>query len=247
FSEKIFAKVRHRIGLSMIADICSMHILLIGATNLELDAFDQLLSNKSKHKNQVSMAVTGVGLLSTTYSLMRIINKGRPDLILQAGIAGCFHKDQEGSVVVIREEIIADQGVLENNQFRDIFDLGLAQKNEMPFSNGRLPNPYQKLLKYTGLAAVTGISINEISTDTERIGLYQQSFNPFVESMEGAALHYVCIEERIPFLQMRAISNFIGERNKEKWQMKTAFKALHHELEMLIDKLILEDENFFGV
>ena len=38
----------------------------------------------------------------------------------------------------------------------------------------------------------------------------------------GAALHYVCREMNIPFLQIRAASNYIGERDKEKWQMKEA-------------------------
>lgn len=231
----------------MIADICIMQVLVISATPYELEGLGSILLQKTNLNNQVSMAVTGVGLLSTSYSLMKIISKGKPGLILQAGIGGCFQKNQEGSVVVVREEIIADLGVLESNGYKDIFELGLTERNEMPFTNGRLPNPYQRLIKFTGLPAVTGISINEISTDQDRISLYQQRLDPFVESMEGAALHYVCIEERIPFLQLRAISNFIGERDKSKWKMKTAFSALHKEIITIIDKLILEDENFFGL
>ena len=34
--------------------------------------------------------------------------------------------------------------------------------------------------------------------------------------MEGAALHYACIMEHIPFIQLRAVSNFVGERDKNK-------------------------------
>jgi futalosine hydrolase len=31
--------------------------------------------------------------------------------------------------------------------------------------------------------------------------------------MEGAALHFVCLQEDISFIQLRAISNFVGERD----------------------------------
>ncbi len=51
------------------------------------------------------------------------------------------------------------------------------------------------------------------------IQFYRDTFNPVTESMEGAALHYVCLMEKIPFLQIRSISNYIGERNKKKWDM----------------------------
>ncbi|PWT75695.1 MAG: futalosine hydrolase [Bacteroidetes bacterium] len=230
----------------MFADICNMHILLVGATHSELDAIESAISPKENLKKHLSMAVTGVGLVSTTYSLLKIVSREKPDLILQAGIAGCFKMNQEGSVVVVRDEVVADMGVLESDEFRDVFDLGLADKHDMPYTNGHLPNPYQKLIKYSALPAVNGISINEITTEPDRIRSYQQRFDPFVESMEGAALHYVCIEERIPFLQLRAISNFVGERDKSKWQMKAALGALQTEIIGLIEKLLLEDENFFG-
>jgi futalosine hydrolase len=35
--------------------------------------------------------------------------------------------------------------------------------------------------------------------------------------MEGAALHYTCLMEKIPFMQLRSISNYIAERDKSKW------------------------------
>lgn len=55
--------------------------------------------------------------------------------------------------------------------------------------------------------------------------------------MEGASLHYVCREANIPFIQMRAISNYIGERNKAKWKMKEALEALNDTLLKYLDKL----------
>ncbi|MBK8310223.1 MAG: hypothetical protein IPL04_04300 [Chitinophagaceae bacterium] len=57
-----------------------------------------------------------------------------------------------------------------------------------------------------------------------------------VESMEGAALHYVCLMEKIPFIQLRAISNYITERNKKKWNMKESITNLNKEIIKLLNK-----------
>ena len=52
--------------------------------------------------------------------------------------------------------------------------------------------------------------------------------------MEGAALHYVCLMEKIPFIQLRSISNYIGERNKKKWNMQESINNLNEHLIRLI-------------
>ena len=107
------------------------------------------------------------------------------------------------------------------------FDLKLVDDNQPPFTNRFLINPYQKLLFLSGLEQVRAITVNEISTDSKRIEWYQQNLSPAVESMEGAALHYVCLQENIPFLQIRSISNAIGERDKTKWNLPEAISKLN--------------------
>jgi futalosine hydrolase len=62
------------------------------------------------------------------------------------------------------------------------------------------------------------------------IKFYRNVFDPAIESMEGAALHYVCLMENIPFLQIRSISNYIGERNKKKWDMMDSIVNLNKAL-----------------
>ena len=84
---------------------------------------------------------------------------------------------------------------------------------------------------------MTGISVNEITTAKHKIKFYQKHFAPVAESMEGAALHYVCLMEKIPFLQIRSISNYAAERNKKKWNMKKAIINLNNELLSLLYKL----------
>jgi futalosine hydrolase len=156
---------------------------------------------------------------------------------MQAGIAGCFDKNIAlGSVVVVKQEAIGDQGVIESGKMNTLFDLGLVEKNQLPFSNGWLINK-SEYLKKVKLKKVKGITINEITTSKQKIGFYQDNFEPVVESMEGAALHYVSLLEKIPFLQVRSISNYIGERNKKKWNIKESINNLNKELIRLLESL----------
>lgn len=79
--------------------------------------------------------------------------------------------------------------------------------------------------------------MNEISTKKDRIAYYQERYKAGIESMEGAALHYVCLQENIGFLQLRAASNYIGDRNKKNWRLATAIGHLNAKLIQLLENL----------
>ena len=225
--------------MSMIPDICTMYILLAAATPFEIKpALDFLTKSPSRPLHlEVQQLITGIGSLSAAWSLMHHIGHRRPELVIQAGIAGCFTGKKPGEVVVVKEEILADLGVWEGGRFKDIFDLNLAAKDGFPFSNRLLINPYDHLLNFSGLDSVRSITINEITTDQNRIAWYQQNINPVVESMEGGALHYVCLQENIPFLQVRSISNYIGERDKTKWNIPAALHNLNEQVIAILKSL----------
>ena len=214
-----------------------MHILLIAATPFEIQPTIDALEAAPQKEAPVAILIGGVGGLSTTWSLMRQIGRDRPDLIIQAGIAGSLIDRKPGTVFVIDEEELADLGVWEAGEFRTLFDLRLAGANESPFSNGRLINPYPALLELTGLEHARGMTVNEITTDVRRIARYQQNTKVVVESMEGGPLHYVCLRENIPFLQIRSVSNVIGTRDKAKWDIPLAITRLNEELGALIRRL----------
>jgi futalosine hydrolase len=209
-----------------------MNCLLVAATTKEIAPFLDRYRACAEN-SQVDVLITGVGLTAVTYSLAKQIGLKKPDLIIQAGIAGCFDPNISlGSVVVVRQDTIADLGVTEDNQLNTIFDLGLVDANRFPFSKGWLVNPNSKLIKQSGLKAVNAVSVNQITTSKQMIESYISKFDPVVESMEGAALHYVCLQEKIPFLQLRSISNYIGERDKKKWNIKEAILNLNLNLNL---------------
>jgi futalosine hydrolase len=220
-----------------------MDILLAAATSFEIQPTTDFLRAGPLNRLSVSTLITGVGSTATTWSLMRQIDRHPPDLVIQAGIAGCFTGRPRGEVLVVEEEVLADLGVWEDHRFKTLFDLKLADGDTPPFSAGRLINPYRKLLHLTALELVRSATVNEITTDPDRIRWHQQNTAAVVEGMEGGALHYVCLQEKIAFLQLRAVSNEIGVRDKTKWDIRSAITRLNEELIRLLQQLAQQDNS----
>jgi futalosine hydrolase len=181
---------------------------------------------------------SGIGMLAASHALTKLALEDKPDLIIQAGIAGCYDTTMAlGTVVAIKDETIGDLGVEEEGKWKDLFDMKLEKSSYHPFDKRKLPNQWLAKYNLLALPECAGLTINEISTNQERINLLVKKYNPIIESMEGAALHYTARELNIPFLQIRSISNYVGERNKANWQMKTAIDNLNNTLIQYIEKL----------
>ncbi|WP_205513699.1 futalosine hydrolase [Longitalea arenae] len=209
-----------------------MEILLIAATNLEIQPTINYLADQNLliGNNKFELLITGIGSMSTAYWLTKTIGKKRPDLLIQAGVGGSFSdKYPPGSLVLVQEEVTGDLGVEENDEFKDVFDMGLPQISD-PYTGKSLVNEHLELLQRFNLPLVKAVTISEISTRPVRIQQLQQKYQPVVESMEGAAFHYIALMEKIPYLQLRAVSNFVGERDKSKWKMKEAIQLLNEKL-----------------
>ncbi|HZH01812.1 MAG TPA: futalosine hydrolase [Flavisolibacter sp.] len=212
-------------------------ILLCAATSFEIQPTLQFIKAQQLDK-QVKVLFTGIGLLASTYELTRAVYQSRPDILIQAGIAGALDESLAlATTVSVASECIGDLGVVENQIFTDLFRLGLAEKNQDPYLETKLVNRHS-LLSQCGIPTVHAVSVNEITTDPERILYYRQELGAQIESMEGAALHYVGLIEQIPFLQIRSISNYIGERNKQAWKLQEAITALNKELQQVIVKIL---------
>lgn len=201
-----------------------MKVLITAATNLELAEIEK---KQISNSNLVThYEVTGVGMIATTFHLMDKVHQQHFDLMIQIGIAGTFdHQLSLGEAVVVTSESTAEMGVIENNEYKDIFSLRLANPNEHPYKNGSLTNLHQDLLLACNLPFVNAVTVNQISTQDAIINRYKNTYNASIESMEGAAFHYVGLMKKVPFIQIRGISNYVGERNKKNWNINEAIQS----------------------
>ncbi len=221
------------------SDICSMYIVIAAATSLEVQPFvDKLAKGEIPLKNhKVEVLITGVGILASTFAITSSCHK-KPDFIIQAGIAGTFNPTYPpGTITLVKEEASGDCGVTEKGVFKDIFDLQFADPDKSPFTNKKLVNPNIDKWQHLGIPFATGLTVNQISTDQGRIQQLKEKYNCDIESMEGASLHYACLNSGTDFLQIRAISNNIGIRDKKEWKIKEAVAILNDTLFQIIQTL----------
>jgi futalosine hydrolase len=207
-----------------------MQILLVAATAAEITPFTET-------NDRIDVLVTGVGTPSAIYHLQKRIQQVDYDCIIQAGIAGSFSDDiLPGKVVLVKQDCFADIGFEEKETFTPLFNTELADKHEYPFTDGWLMNTGPSL-QYANLPSVKAITVNKVSDSELQKQQYVNAFDAGIETMEGAALHYVCLQEHIPFVQIRSISNQVGQRDKTKWKMHEAVENLNKELTKLINQL----------
>jgi futalosine hydrolase len=220
-------------------EFCQMHILLVSATEFEIQPFFSLLENEKYqlNGNTIDVLITGVGQVMAAYSLTTNLLSKTPHLVIQAGIAGCFGDSLIlGETVLVKQDTFGDVGMEEKENFTTLFDAGFAGKNDFPFIDGWLINTHT-VLNQSLLKNVKAVTVNKVSDSLVQKNQLLNNFEPEIESMEGAAFHYVCLQRKIPFIQIRSVSSAVGERDKSKWQIKDAIINLNRELEKLVKQL----------
>lgn len=215
-----------------------MRIVICAATAAEIEPLmahsHNLLPEKPENLN-LFYVIHGVGLLSAAVSLTGICLQMKPDLIVQAGIAGSFDQQYPiGSAVLVKDEQLGDMGVYEANGWKDLFDSGLKKESSDAYTHRKLVNRRINDFALLKLPAVSAVTVNQISTGINHIDMLRRKYQVQIESMEGAALHYTCLKHHIPFLQVRSISNTVGERNKQYWNIPLAIEQLNTTLLTLL-------------
>ncbi len=211
-------------------EICSMSVLVVSATALEIEPFLAI------HPD-ADYLITGVGLSSALYHLTKRIHQFDYDMVLQVGLAGTFNDHLKfGTAVVVQKDRFADLGIWQNQKVISVYDLGLSDPNEFPFQEGWLINNKSDKIAVNSIFA-NALTVNLLTDDNVYIEAMKMKFNADIESMEGAALHFICLQEKIPFLQIRGISNKVGERDKSKWNVKDAIYASNQLLSEIYQSL----------
>jgi futalosine hydrolase len=171
--------------------------------------------------------ITGAGMMPYTFSLMEYLSHSeKPDLIMLAGIAGCFHEGTPpGTLYEVREEVLADCGAEDKDgNILTMDQLGIWQKQGNAQHFGTI---YSNEDAYTQLPKAKSLCINLGSGTGDRIEQMIERYQPDIENMEGAALFMICQRMKIKFVEIRSISNFIEPRNRENWNIPISINRLN--------------------
>jgi futalosine hydrolase len=224
-----------------------MDILLVSATRAEVAPLTEDLGSRwqpsfdgvfSRNGHSLQLLITGVGAVATTYNLSKILAKKNYDLVIQVGIAGSFNRTIPlCEVVQVQKERFGDLGAEDHYNFIDVYDMGLVNADEFPFSAGELIAPPVTQLDQTTLRQVSSLTVHTVSGSSFTATARDKKYGCDLESMEGAAFHFVCLQERVPFAQLRSVSNYVEARDRSKWKIEEAVKNLNDWLIRFLDQL----------
>ncbi|TVM00138.1 MAG: futalosine hydrolase [Candidatus Brocadia sp. WS118] len=223
--------------LVVAATIPEIKPLLLSLGQREAKEFS-MITVHSRHLN-IDILITGIGLMHTAYFMGKALTNNTYNLALQFGIAGSFRKDLlPGMPVNVVEEVVADLGAEDKDKFLDATELRLLPPDQFPYHAGKLLNKTpDSAYGISALKKVKGISVNKVHGYQDSIDKIIRKYDPDIESMEGAAFFYACLMERVPCLQIRAISNYIEDRNKDRWSIPLAIDNLNKIALIIIHQL----------
>jgi len=213
-----------------------MNLLLTAATAGEIQPLiDRFSFKEGKNEisnHQITILITGVGMTATAFALGKILASADFDLAVNAGIAGSFNREIAiGDVLSVQEDIFAELGADDNGSFLSLDELGFGTNHVFPIA------PAENL-SLPSLRKVKSITVNKVNGSAEAIKSSFNRWHPDIESMEGAAFFYACSQEKLPSVQLRAISNYVEIRNRDNWNIGLAVKNLNLVLIEFINSLL---------
>jgi futalosine hydrolase len=190
----------------------------------------------------VDVLVTGAGGIFMAYHLTKILGSVNYDLAVNIGIAGSFdYFLEQGFVVNVVQDQFADMGIEEKGEFYTLGEKEMMDENSYPFTDEILRSLGNfEIEEIESLIPVKAVTVNTLHGSKESIKRIKEKFNPEIETMDGAAFFYVCLSEKIPFLQVRAISNFVEIRRIENWNIPLAIDNLTDTVIAIFDELRID-------
>lgn len=227
-----------------------MKIAIIGAMEEEVSLLRSNITNKEIievasceftsgqiGEKQVVLLKSGIGKVNAAMSTAILLEKFKPNLIINTGSAGGYNPDLNiGDLVISTEVRHHDVDVT-------IFDYEYGQVPQMPpafiADPSLITTAKNAVGKIEGIQAVTGLIAtgDSFMNDPDRVEFVRNKF-PKLQAveMEAAAIAQVAYQFNVPFVIIRSLSDIAGQESHisfDEFLEKAAVNSANLVLEMV--------------
>lgn len=224
-------------------------IIIIAAVPLEIELLENALEHSGRVRTGgyeyvegtignlwVVVCAGGIGKVNAAAATAVLIDRYQPHIVINTGCIGAYMGSglSIGNLVVASEEVLADDGVVVADGWKDLRSMnlpsvdqrGLGCYNLLPLSRHASEKAMQ-LADHHGVLLIRGrfATVSTCSGTRERGEELARRWNAVAESMEGAAVAQVCLRCGVDCLEIRGISNMVEERDLKNWDIPRAVEA----------------------
>jgi len=177
----------------------------------------------------VETLVSGLGPVDAAARVTRALAAARYDVVVNAGIAGAFR-----GVAHVGDGVVVGEELFEMQQETGA-PLVLPQGNLLA---DRVPTDSHLIEAITalGFPLVRGITVAHV-TATEATAQRLRARGAEIESMEGFAVMRAAQLANVPAIEVRGISNIVGDRAAGEWDFAAGITGLRRVLNATLDLL----------
>lgn len=215
---------------------------IISAMDLELKELTEKLVNKKEEMHagvmyytgilegvEVALCTCGVGKVNAAMHTQILIDRYKPDVIIQNGIAGSLSPDVKFFDIVIGDELV----------YHDMQEFVLEQYGPLEkvyYADKNLVETARKVMENENVH-VGRIATGDwfVSNAADKADIVNRT-HALCTEMEGCAVAHTAYLNEVPFLVMRAISDMAddsAEVDYEEFQFKAADRAVEIVLKLI--------------
>ncbi|MDY6973070.1 MAG: futalosine hydrolase [Thermodesulfobacteriota bacterium] len=210
-------------------DEISMFLKHLGPRNKEIIGGYPLVTGVIFDK-EVAVLTTGPGPVHMAAALGWALPNLKPSCLILTGCGGGFEEAglRKGDLALATEEINPQLGIEAPS--------GNGPVIPLPFLSNRFPLDKTLAQKAGGAVKNSGrledvrvyfgpfLTVATVTSTKTRSARYHRDYSAVVENMEGFSAVAICRIHQVPVIEIRAVSNHVGDYDRGEWELGLAFE-----------------------
>jgi len=184
----------------------------------------------------VEVLACGVGPVEAAIAVATELARTRYDAVLNAGLAGAYRTSANvGDAVLVVDETYAELGLEGGGP------LALPEGARLAARVDADPALLRRCAASApSLPRVRGLTVAQITATDATAQRLAERYATDVESMEGFSVLRAAALAKVPALEVRGISNYVGARDRSEWDFAAGARATARALESVLQSLVEE-------